>query len=108
MLEDFEHSFYGDTWEEHAQFFINYFRQTDENYPDDKWKLGLKVAEKWLRLIKNQGSSDEIIALLQTIKENRTQGSGWYDLSLQYFSWIKGNKDLISLLGDSEMDGFIF
>jgi hypothetical protein len=106
MLDDFEPNSYGDTWEEYAQFFIDYFRHADEHYPNDELKLGLKVAEQWLSLIKNQGSSDQVVALLQTIKENRTYGSGWYDLSVHYFSWIKESKDLLSLLDDSEMNGF--
>jgi len=87
----------GKTWEERAQFFINYFRNTDERYPEDKWKRGLEAAEAWLKLIKTQASTDEVARLLQTMRENRFNGSGWHDLSLQYYSWAKvGNFEVPS------------
>jgi len=88
---------YGKTWEDRAQFFISYFRHTDEMYPEVKWKRGLEAAEKWLKLIRGQASAEEVARLLQTMRENRFKGSGWHDLSLQYYSWAKaGNFEVPS------------
>ena len=79
-----------------AERLVAYFEMCLEETPKDKiswrtsYRRGLDTAEEWLRLIDSECASQKQVAdLLVVMKQNKADGSGWYDLASCFYSWAK-------------------
>lgn len=79
---------------EHAKSLVRYFGSIAHEDNREVWQKGLKTAQEWLRLIDtNHVSPDELTTFINVVHANRYRTSGWYDLALGAYSWIK-TKDI--------------
>lgn len=75
---------------EHAEQLIEYFERVVCEQDFEVWQKGSSTAKEWLRLIdSNDVSPDELSSFLGVIHANRHRTSGWYDLALGVYSWVR-------------------
>ena len=81
------------TLKEHAEALIGYFGRCANETPNEKvWQLGQDAANEWLRLINaSTVSQAEAAGLIAIVDENKSSGSGWFDLALGVSHWAKSN-----------------
>lgn len=75
---------------EHAEKLVKYFDRASRENDQEVWQKGLTTAQEWLRLIdSNDASPTELTAFINVVHANRFRSSGWYDLALGTYHWIK-------------------
>ena len=75
---------------EHAENLVKYFSWVSRENDEEVWQKGLITAQEWLRLIdSNDASPTELTTFIDVVHANRFRSSGWYDLALGAYHWIK-------------------
>ncbi|MCP4537516.1 MAG: hypothetical protein GY832_10250 [Chloroflexi bacterium] len=82
---------------EHAENLIEYFDRISRENSNEVWKKGFITAKEWLGLIDSQNATQqEISAFINVVHANRYRTSGWFDLALGAYHWVKGNGHPVS------------
>lgn len=75
---------------EHAESLAKYFERIAHIDDREVWWKGLETAQEWLRLIDaDHAPSSELTAFINVVHANRYRTSGWYDLALGAYHWVK-------------------
>lgn len=69
--------------------FVDYFKELPDEQPDwGHWARRLSLANKWLNLFdKYSITQDEIDTLMKELRCEVHPGSGWLDITIQFWYW---------------------
>lgn len=75
---------------EHAENLVGYFERIANENDGEVWQKGLVTAQEWLRLISEENAPQvELLTFIGVVHANRYRGSGWFDLALGAYHWVR-------------------
>ncbi len=73
-----------------AEQLLRYFEGVDREYPGEHWRNGAEMCRRWLSLTGvPRVSQSEVDDFITRLEAERSPGSGWIDLDLQFRHWAR-------------------
>jgi hypothetical protein len=66
-----------------AEELLAYFEGVDSQYSDPHWRNGAEMCRRWIRMMADPPTKEEVKAFVARLESEKSPGSGWIDLRLQ-------------------------